>query len=121
MENNLVALKCIKSDSRVFTEGKTYDVFYKNNDKYYIKSNNNVSWFNNELEALKNDGIYFEPSLKNSLQEAHDELELKNQRLKEYVYHWLKKYEREHEKRKQLQNDLDKLIKHIEYLENEGK
>ena len=40
------------------------------------------------------------------------------QRLKEDVYHQLKKYEREHEKCKQLQNDLDTLIKHIDFLEN---
>ena len=47
--------------------------------------------------------------------------ESETQRLKEDVYHWVKKYEREHEKRKQLQNDLDTLIKHIDFLENEGK
>lgn len=124
MEKPLVALKCIKSDSGIFTEGKIYDVFYEDTDRYYIKSNNDVAWFNNEIEALKYAGLYFEPSLKTALQEAYDELERKEsatQRLKEDVYHWLKKYEREHEKCKQLQNDIATLIKHIDFLENEGK
>lgn len=65
MENKFVALKCIKSGSSFFTEGILYQVFYKNNDMYYIKSNNNVKWFDDELEILENDGIHFEPSLSN--------------------------------------------------------
>lgn len=69
MENNLVALKCIKSDSRIFTEGKTYKVVHMNGGRYYIKSNNDVTWFDNELEALKHEGLYFESILsdKNSI------------------------------------------------------
>lgn len=65
MENKVVALRCIKSDSSFFTEGKTYEVFHMNGGTYYIKSDNDVTWFGYELEELENDGIHFEPSLSN--------------------------------------------------------
>lgn len=56
--------------------------------------------------------------LQNDVDMYRAKQESATQRLKEDVYHWLKKYEREHEKCKQLQNDLDTLIKHIDVLEN---
>lgn len=81
---------------------------------------------NAEIQELQRDVNIYRANtecLKKHLHEAHDELERQTylkQMIKKDGYNWLKKYEREQDKRKELQNNLATLIKHIDSFRNEG-